>query len=149
MTNLYTWLLFIHLLSVGAFLFVHGITGGVSFLLRGPVTGATRGLLRLSQISGQASQPAILLILITGIWMVFAGSWATKVWPWLSLGVLIAAFGAMIFFARPYYMARDASKANADDEVAKKLAITRPDAAAGVGVIALVILFFLMVFKPF
>ena len=149
MTNLYVWLKFIHLLSVGAFLFVHGITGGVSFLLRGPVTGTTRSLLRLSQFSGQASQPAILLILISGIWMAFAGHWSTQVWPWLSLGVLIATFGAMLFFARPYYMARDAGTAGQDEEVAKKLALTRPDAAAGVGLIALVILFFLMVFKPF
>lgn len=149
MANLYVWLKFIHLLSVGAFLFVHGITGGVSFLLRGPMTPSTRGLLRLSQISGQASQPAILLVLITGIWMTFAGGWASQVWPWLALGVLIASFGVMIFIARPYYMARDAAKAGRDDEVAGKLATTRPDLAAAVGVIALVILFALMTLKPF
>ena len=148
MANLYVWLKFIHLLSVGAFLFVHGITGGVSFLLRGPVTGTTRSLLRLSQISGQASQPAILLVLITGIWMAFAGHWQSQVWPWLALGVLIATFGVMVFFARPYYMARDAAK-GADEQVAGKLALTRPDLAAAVGVIALVIIFALMTFKPF
>jgi len=148
MANLYVWLKFIHLLSVGAFLFVHGITGGVSFLLRGPVSGSTRSLLRLSQISGQASQPAILLVLITGVWMTFAGHWASYVWPWLALGVLIASFGIMVFIARPYYMARDAAK-GADDEVAAKLKLTRPDLAAGVGVISLVIIFALMTFKPF
>src|ERR1051326_3560690 len=110
MANLYVWLKFIHLLSVGAFLFVHGITGGVSFLLRGPVTGTTRSLLRLSQISGQASQPAILLVLITGIWMAFAGHWQSQVWPWLALGVLIATLRVMVFLAGPSYMARDGAR---------------------------------------
>ena len=55
----------------------------------------------------------------------------------------------MVFVARPYYMARDAAKAGSDDEVAAKLANTRPELAAAIGVVALVILFALMVFKPF
>lgn len=148
MANLYVWLKFIHLLSLGAFLFAHGVSGGASFLLRGPVTGGTRTLLRVSQVSSFVSNPAIILVLITGIWMTFAGHWSSFIWPWLALGVLIATFGAMVFVARPYYMARDASKGS-DEELATKLTQTRPELAGGVGVIALVILFFLMVFKPF
>ena len=145
---LYSWLLFIHVLSVGAFLFAHGVSGGASFMLRGPVTGSTRTLLRYSQMAGVVSNPAILLVIISGVWMTIAGHWAGRVWPWLALGVLIAAFAAMVFVARPYYMARDASKGT-DDEVAANLANTQPQLAAAIGVVALVSLFALMVFKPF
>jgi len=71
-----------------------------------------------------------------------------KLWPWLAVAILIATFGAMVFAARPYYMARDAAKGS-DEEVAAKLSRTRPELAAAVGVVALVVLFGLMVFKPF
>jgi len=144
----YSWLLFIHVLSLGAFLFAHGVAGGASFLLRGPVTGTTRTLLRVSQMSGMVADPAIILVLITGVWMTFAGSWQGRIWPWLAVGILLGTFAVMVFIARPYYMARDAAK-NSDEEVAAKLANTKPELAAVVGVIALVILFGLMVFKPF
>jgi uncharacterized membrane protein len=145
---MYSWLLFVHVLSLGAFLFAHGVSGGASFLLRGPVTGATRNLLRVSQMSGMIADPAIILVLITGVWMTFAGNLQGRIWPWLSLGILLGTFAAMVFVARPYYMAREAAKGS-DDEVAARLANTKPELAAVVGVVTLVILFGLMVFKPF
>jgi uncharacterized membrane protein len=145
---LYSWLLFIHVLSLGAFLFAHGVAGGASFLLRGPVSDSTRTLLRVSRMSGTVANPAIILVLITGIWMTFAGSWQVKLWPWLALAILIATFGAMVFVARPYYMAREAAQGS-DEGIAAKLSRTRPELAAAIGVVALVILFGLMVFKPF
>jgi uncharacterized membrane protein len=145
---LYSWLLFIHVLSLGVFLFAHGVAGGASFLLRGPVSGSTRTLLRVSRMSGVVANPAIILVLITGIWMTFAGHWQVKLWPWIAVAVLVATFGAMVFAARPYYMARDAAKGS-DEEVAAKVSRTRPELAAAVGTVALVVLFGLMVFKPF
>ena len=146
---LYSWLLFIHVLSLGTFLFTHGVAGGASFLLRGPVTGTTRTMLRVSQMSAMVANPAIILVLITGVWMTFAGHWQGRVWPWLAVGILIATFAAMVFVARPYYIAREAAKGSGDEEIAAKLANTKPELAAAVGVVALVILFGLMVFKPF
>jgi uncharacterized membrane protein len=149
MAALYTWLKFIHVLTVGAFLFSHGVTGGVSFLLRGPVTGMTRPLLRASQITGQAAYPLILLVVITGIWMTFLANFGHQVWPWAALGILILAVGLMGYVARPYYLARDAAKGADDSPVAARLATAMPQLAAAVGVVALVLIFALMVFKPF
>jgi len=146
--NLYTWLKFVHILGVAVFLFSHGVTGGVSFLVRGPVTSTTRGLLRASMVSSQAAYPVLLLVLITGLWMTFAGSWGHQVWPWAALVILLLSLGAMGALARPYYMARDAAK-GPDDAVAAQLSRTRPQVAAGIGVVALLLLFWLMVFKPF
>ncbi len=148
MPSLYTWLLFIHVLAVATFLFAHGVSGGASLLLRGPVSNQTRSLLRLSQQSSFLSNPAILVVIITGIWMTLAGPWSGKVWPWASLALLIVVFAAMVFVARPYYMARDAVK-ESDEAVAARLAGARPLLAVWVGAPALVMLFGLMVFKPF
>jgi len=87
-------------------------------------------------------------VIITGIWMTLAGPWSGKVWPWASLALLIVVFAAMVFVARPYYMARDAVK-ESDEAVAARLAGARPLLAVWVGAPALVMLFGLMVFKPF
>lgn len=148
MATLYVWLKFIHILSVGGFLFVHGVAGGTAFLLRGPVSPTTRALLRASQITSQASYPFVLLILITGVWMTFAGNWGHQVWPWAALVILVVTLGAMGAIARPYYKARDAA-GGPDDALAERLAKTQPQLAAVVGVVALLVLFALMVFKPF
>ena len=149
MATLYIWLKFIHVLSVGAFLFVHGVAGGVAFLLREQaVSGTTRPLLRVSQITGQASYPLLLLILITGVWMTFAGNWGHQVWPWAALVILLLTIGFMGYVARPYYKAREAATGS-DDQLRARLVATQPQLAAAVGVVALVLLFALMVFKPF
>ena len=148
MATLYVWLKFIHVLSVGGFLFVHGIAGGTAFLLRGPVTGTTRTLLQASRITGQASYPFLLLVIITGVWMTFAGHWSGQVWPWATLVILLLTIGFMTYIARPYYLAREAT-AGQDDATAAQLAKAKPALAAAVGVIALLLLFVLMVFKPF
>ena len=148
MATLYVWLKFIHILSVGTFLFVHGIAGGVAFVLREPVSTSTRSLLRLSRVTGQASYPLLLLVIITGVWMTFAGNWGHMVWPWAALAILILAIAFMGYIARPYYVAREATK-QADDVLSARLKVANPGLAAGVGVVALVLLFALMAFKPF
>jgi uncharacterized membrane protein len=150
MATLYVWLKFIHILSVGVFLFVHGIAGGLGFLLRAaPVSAGTRPLLNVSRITGQASYPLLLLILISGIWMAFAGSFGRTVWPWAALGILIVTIAFMGYIARPYYMAREAAKSGDDAAVAAQLSKAMPELAGGVGALAVVLILALMVFKPF
>ncbi|OLC46376.1 MAG: hypothetical protein AUH80_06835 [Chloroflexi bacterium 13_1_40CM_4_65_16] len=139
MPTLYTWLFFVHVLAVGTFLFAHGVSGGASFLLRGPVSQQTRSLLRLSQQSSFLSSPAILLVIVTGIWMTLAGHWSGRVWPWASLALLIVVFAAMVYVARPYYMARDAMK-DPNEAIAARLASAKPMLALWIGVPALVML---------
>jgi uncharacterized membrane protein len=149
MATLYVWLKFIHILGVGTFLFVHGIAGGLGFLLRAtPAPAGTRPLLRVSQITGQASYPLLLVVIITGVWMTFVGNFGHMVWPWAALVILVLATGFMGYVARPYYLAREAAK-DSDAAAAAQLAKAMPQLAAAVGVVALVLIFALMVFKPF
>lgn len=146
--SLYVWLKFLHILGLAMFLFAHGVSGGAAFALRGSVSGNTRALLRLSQRSSFVSNPGLVLLLVTGIWMAFAGSWWGRLWPWASIAVLVAVLAVMGYVSRPYYLAREAS-GGSDDALAEHLRRARPMLALWVGLVGVVILLGLMVFKPF
>lgn len=148
MTNLYTWLRFFHVFGLAVFLFAHGVSGGTSLALRAAASPQSRNLLRLSQRASFISNPSLLVVIVTGVWMAFAGHWWGQGWLWASLGVLVVVLGAMGFIARPYYMARDAAQ-QPDDVLAERLRRARPLAAIWVGGIGLVVLILLMMFKPF
>ena len=130
------------------FLFAHGVTGGASLALRAPVSVASRRLLWLSQRAGIVANAGLVVVIITGVWMAFAGHWWGRGWLWVSLVVLVAVLAAMGFISRPYYMARDAAQ-HPDDVLAERLGHTRPLAAVWIGALGLTALIFLMVFKPF
>ena len=146
--SLYVWLRFLHIFGVAVFLFAHGVSGGAAFALRGPVSGHSRALLRLSERSSIFANAGLVLILATGIWMAFAGSWWGRVWPWAAVVVLLAVAAFMGFIANPYRYARGAA-AGPDDALAEHLRRTRPMLALWVGAIGLVVLLVLMIFKPF
>src|SRR2546426_6063073 len=144
---LYVWLRFLHIFGVAAFLFAHGVSGGASFALRGPVSGHTRTLLRLSERSSFIANAGLILLLVTGVWMTFAGGWSGRVWPWAAVVVLLAVAAFMGFIANPYRYAR-AAAGGPDDALAEHLRHTRPMLALWIGAIGLVVLLVLMIFKP-
>ncbi len=148
MTSLYAWLRFLHLVGLAAFLISHGVTAGVSLALRGHVTQASRGLLRLSLWSGAVAFPALVLLIVTGVWMAFAGHLWGRGWIWASIVVFVAVVAAMGFIANGYRAARDAAK-ESDEVLGERLGQTRPMAAVWIGSIGLLVLLYLMVFKPF
>jgi uncharacterized membrane protein len=148
-TSPYVWLKFIHLAGLGAFLFGHGIAGGASLALRArPAGDVSRALLQLSIWSYRIAYPGLLLLLVTGVWMGFAGGWWGRGWIWASIAVLVVVFGLMSFVSIPYHRARDGAK-EGDSELASRLDRTRPLLAVWIGAVGTVALLFLMVFKPF
>ena len=149
LANLYVWLKFFHVLGVGMFLFGHGVSAVASFAVRGrPADAGTGALLRASIRSGAITYPGLLLLIVTGVWMGFAGSlWHTG-WIWAAIVVLVLATVVMGPLSRPYHMARDMvakNEAGADAELQK----ARPVPIAVAGTVAIVLLIFLMVVKPF
>ena len=151
MATLYVWLKFAHIVGVGAFLLGHGVSAGTSLVLRRAPTDAVRAaLLRVSIQSAAVYYPALLLIIVTGVWMGFDGHlWGTK-WIWTAIGVLVVVFVIMSALSVPYHKARDAANAKPIPEGLEPLVKRgRPVELAVVGTIGLLILFFLMVFKPF
>jgi hypothetical protein len=146
--SLYAALNFAHLLGVAVFLFAHGVSAGASLLLRHQVAASARQLLELSRRSTIVANPALLVIIITGVWMGFVGSWWGHGWIWVSIVVLVLVIASMFYVARPYYLARDAAK-DSDQALIDSLGRTRPLLAAWIGGGGVVVLITLMVFKPF
>jgi hypothetical protein len=139
--------MFLHITGVALFLFGHGISGGTSIALRWKIGAeASRTLLQLSVWSYRISYPGLLLLLVTGVWMGFDGSWWGRGWIWASIVVLVITAVVMGFFSRNYHMAR---AAKTDTEVSTNLASVRPEAIALIGAAGVFVLLFLMVFKPF
>src|SRR2546421_12842055 len=88
--SLYVWLRFLHLFGVAMFLFAHGVSGGAALALRAPGSAPSRTLLRLSERSSLFANPGLSLLLVTGAWMGFAGSWRGRVWSSAALVALLA-----------------------------------------------------------
>jgi hypothetical protein len=149
--SLYIWLKFIHIVGVGAFLLGHGVSAGSSLMLRRASTDAVRtALLRVSIQSAAVYYPALLLILVTGVWMGFeAHLWGSR-WIWTAIVVLVAVIVVMSALSVPYHKARDAANAKPPTEDLEPMVKRgRPIELAVVGTIGLLVLFYLMVFKPF
>jgi hypothetical protein len=149
LTSLYIWLKFLHLAGLGVFLFGHGIAAGASLAQRArPATDVSRALLKLSMWSNAIAYPGLIVLIVTGVWMGFAGSWWGRGWIWASIAVFILLLGLMTFISLPYHQAREKLK-EPDSVLTAHLDRTRPLLAAGIGTVGVLLLLFLMVFKPF
>jgi len=150
MANLYVWLKFLHLVGLGAFLVGHGVSAGTSLVLRRPLPDAARAaLLQLSIRAYAAAGPGLLLLIVTGVWMGFLGSFWRTGWIWAAIVVLVATIVVMSAQSVPYHKAREAAAKNPAGEIETELKSARPVVLAAIGGVALLVLFFLMVFKPF
>ena len=150
MTSLYNWLKFFHLLGLTAFLLGHGVSAGTSLALRSrPPTETGKLLLRLSIRAYLVAYPGLLLLIVSGVWMGFLGSWWSHAWIWVSIGVLVALFVAMGALSVAYHRAREVDGEKVpDSELLTRLEKARPVTVAVVGSVGLVALVFLMVLKP-
>ncbi len=151
MASVYVWLKFFHLFGLGLFLFGHGISAAASLVVRGrPVDATTGALLSASARANSVAYPGLVVLIVTGVWMGFAGAWWHAGWIWVAIGVLVATAAVMGALSVPYHRSRDAlAKNESGIDVEQRLKRARPVELAIVGSVALVILMFLMVFKPF
>lgn len=160
---LYQWLVFVHVLGVFGFLLAHGVSAWVVFRVRTErdVT-ALRSLLQLSASAVIASMVALVVLLAAGIWAAFVGHWWAMRWPWAALGVLVVIWGAMSAQSgRTMRRVRELvgftgmSTVRPEAEVTDKAALAvaqaavRPWVGATIGGVGLVVLLWLMMFKPF
>jgi hypothetical protein len=150
-------IVFVHLLGIFAFLLAHGISAGVIFMVRRERDpAALRALLSLSRQALNVMFAGALVLLVTGILAGFSGNyWATgRLWLWASLAVFVGVFLLMTPLARsPLDKVREAL---GDGEAAidaagleGAAASARPMAVAGLGLAAVVVLTWLMMYKPF
>lgn len=148
---------FIHVVGVFAFLMAHGVSAGVMFRLRSQRDPASvRALVSLSSASLGVTFAAALVVLVSGIVAGFSGDyWVTGTfWVWASLAVFLAVAVAMGFVARePLDRVRRALGDGAGDVDATALDAAiesgRPMLVSALGAGAVVVLTWLMMYKPF
>ena len=166
--ELYSWLVYIHLGALLAFVMAHGVSVGVLFALRrGGSLERTRTLLDLSTSSFNAVYGSTLVLLGAGIAAGIMGGLFTngQWWLWVSLALFIGIFFYMSY-VRWYQMVavRHAAGLQTADDVKKGIPAPEPgDEAAIVAAVqrvrpwlvltvgfgGLLVILLLMMFQPF
>lgn len=161
---MYRWVVFLHVLAAFLFVLMHGASAMVSLRLRKERDlDRVRALLDLSTAYLGGTYGALLLLLGAGVVAGFLGKWWGQAWIWISLGVLIALMAAMYVLGTSFYTrVRKAAGteymenykphpavAPAPTELEALLNSRRPELLAAVGGVGLVVLIWLMMFKPF
>jgi hypothetical protein len=150
---------------IAAFLFIlaHGASAIVSFRLRAERDPSRMlALLDLSALTIGPMYGTLGLLLLAGITAGIMGNWFSKGWIWLALGVFVGITVLMYVVATTYYVGvrralgqvRAGSKEPAPEPVPTEQVLAlldsrRPEAIAAIGVIGLVVILWLMEFKPF
>lgn len=163
---MYSWIVFLHIAGVFGFLLAHGASVFVSFKLRGErEPERVRAFLDLSGASLLVMYGSLALLLVTGIVAGFMGHWWGKVWIWASLGLLVVMWGLMGWLGTMYYdrvrkavglhptqggRKNEPPPSEATPEALDALLTSwRPVLLAAIGVGGLLVILWLMMFKPF
>jgi hypothetical protein len=148
----------LHVLAVLGFVMFHGVSIWVAFRLR-----KERDRLRIAellQFSGSSVQGMYVtlgLLIVFGVIAGFAGHWWGSWWIWLALLILLGMVGEMSAVAGPYYRrVKEAVEIRpsgvprrSDEELDEILRSPLALFNAILGLVALALLAYLMVFKPF
>ena len=164
---MYQWLVFAHILGVFGFLLAHGTAAAVTFALRRQrEVERIRVLLDLSRGVTMVANVSLLVLLAAGITAGFMGNWWGQGWIWASLGLFILIGVTMTLLgSRPLNRLRQLvhagnpsrsetiSHASLDTSSEKQLAVllaaTHPWLLTVIGGGGLVLILWLMMFKPF
>jgi MFS family permease len=163
--DFYPWVVFIHVAAAFLFVMGHGASMWTSDQIRRERDpDRIRALLELSGRSLGLVYGALLTLLIFGIAAGIMGGYFSKGWIWAAIVVLITIIVLMYALASRYYgrvreavgmrsyqTPKDAPDPTpiSPEELALLVDSRRPDVIGLVGVIGLLILLWLMMFKPF
>jgi formate hydrogenlyase subunit 3/multisubunit Na+/H+ antiporter MnhD subunit len=162
----YQFWVFVHLVGVFGFLLAHGVSAAVALSLRRERDPQkVRALLELSSWTLAAFYVSLVVLLAGGITAGFLGHWWGEGWIWAALGVLILMTGAMYGLASAYYRRIreavglpasgraprhvEAPQPTRTVELEPLLRSSRPLLIVWVGIGGLLVILWLMVFKPF
>ena len=155
---MYQWLVFLHIAGVFAFLLAHGTSVAVMFRIRKERDRTKiRTLIELSGASMTGFYVSIAVLLATGVIAGVVGNWWGRLWIWLSLVLFLAIAGLMYPLATQYFrrvagaasMRPSGAPMASDEELDELLSSSRPLVIALVGFGGILLILWLMVFKPF
>ena len=155
---MYQWLVFLHIAGAFGFLLFHGASVGVLLRLRHERNRERISvLLDLSAASMIGFYVSVVVLLGGGILAGFAGSWWGRLWIWVSLALFLAIAVAMYpLGSRTFRRIRQAvalrpsgAPMASDEEIDEILRSPRLVLLAAIGYGGLLVILWLMVFKPF
>lgn len=164
---MYQWIVFTHVLGVFGFLLAHGASAAVAFKVRGEREIArVRALLDLSRGAAAVANISLLVLLTAGITAGIMGRWWGRGWIWTALGLFILMSVTMSpLGSRPLNRIRQLVHAgnssrsetinhspldtSAEKQRAIMLDATHPWLLTVIGSGGLILILWLMMFKPF
>jgi amino acid transporter len=162
---MYRWIILLHVMGAFAFFMAHGISIAIALRLRHErQLDRLRALLELSEMSKVAVRGSLLVILLSGIGGGFMLNWWNKGWIWVSLILMILITVVMVRGVSPYVnrlrkavgspyldgMRRQPAQEPAPaPEIEALLNTSQFMGMTVVGIGILVVIVFLMMFKPF
>jgi hypothetical protein len=152
----YQWFVFTHLVGLVLFAFAHGASAFVSLRLPGQRDRAVvASYLETSQLATRTMYVGLILLLIGGAGAATMNDFWTKPWVLGSIVVLIVVIALMYMLGTGYYATLRGQLAGtkgaapiSDEALARYLDERRPRILAGVGVLGLLLIIWLMVLKP-
>jgi len=162
---MYNWLVYLHVAGTLGFMMAHGASASAAFALRRERNiERVRALLELSANSYGLMYLSLLVLLVSGVVAGFVGQWWGWGWIWASLALLVAiSMGMTVFGSNIYGKVRKAvgmpyfenwkpqppiepASAEAIDTL---LAKGNPILLTVIGLGGLLVILWLMMFKPF
>ena len=151
--NTYLLLRFLHLLGVLGFVAAHGASITVTFKLRSQRDPArVRTMLELSRATRHVMYASFMLLFGAGIALGFLARYWSSGWLWTSLILFLFLFAAAFPLALPYFGAirRAVAAEPVDpDALSRLLKSSRGLLLAWIETIGILVILWLMVFKPF
>jgi 4-hydroxybenzoate polyprenyltransferase len=143
---MYQWIVFVHVASVLGLLIVHPVT--VAFHLKEErVDVRIRELLEVTESASALRWIFFALIIVSGALLGFLGSWWGSAWIWVAL-VVFVAIGVVMNRYGGRTIDRIAETTD-DAEMERLLAAFDPWILAVTGIGGLLLILYLMLFKPF
>ncbi len=153
----FQWWKFVHIAAAFAFLLAHGVSVSVFFRLRKERDRAR--ILELRQLSGSsvvAMYVSLLVLIVSGVVSGFLGHYWGYWWIWAAIGILVALIVEMSAVGRTYYgkvaeatqMRESGVPRVSDEELDELLRSKVPVVNAVIGFAGLLLILWLMVFKP-
>jgi 4-hydroxybenzoate polyprenyltransferase len=141
----YRWIVFIHIASVLGLLLVHPVT--VAFHLKQERDDTRiRELLEVSEAASTLRWVFFGLTLLSGVVLGFMGSWWSSVWIWAALVLFVLI--AVVMNRYGGRMIDEIADTRDDVEMERLLTRFRPGFLAVTGTGGLLLILYLMLFKP-
>jgi plastocyanin len=151
------WVVFVHVAGVFGFLMAHGVSAYVTLRLpRERDPARVSQLLELSASSVGFMWNSIGLLVIAGIVAGFTGHFWGQAWIWVAIAVLVLVMVAMYAMGTSWATRlrtisaamNEGTEAVSRQQYDEVLASKRPQALAAIGFVGLLLLLWLMIFKP-